>query len=359
MLLGIIIALVIIVICLVVYNMSLNKKIRDCRSMNHRVTNLQVIQEFINTIGEEETVDSKINKINKILIEKYDIKYSTIVIFNGTEYEVKTSNVDEKHWETLKNLHDVDMFKESITTATPKLVTVTSDNEKLPYQKTELGRAKSAIFFPLYITNVYIGYWIIESGVMHDFDNVDTSILEVIKDNILSVLRSVEYQKIIEGIVREDKFTKLPSEVYLYGEGRKKIEKFPMSTILMLKITNIQTINQKARELGNQAIIKLVEIVKENISKEYIFIRYMGPKFVIVFSGVDISSVSQFLKEIKEKIEAEEIKLAINKKELKDKMKLNFVLSTYYKGTGLEEVLKKEEEYLETADEKESNITTI
>ena len=39
--------------------------------------------------------------------------------------------------------------------------------------------------------------------------------------------------------------------------------------------------------------------------------------------------------------------------------KLNFVLSSYYKGTGLEEVLKKLEEYLDNAPEEESDITNI
>ena len=39
--------------------------------------------------------------------------------------------------------------------------------------------------------------------------------------------------------------------------------------------------------------------------------------------------------------------------------RLNFVLSSYYKGTGLEEVLKKLEEYLDNAPEEESDITNI
>ena len=39
--------------------------------------------------------------------------------------------------------------------------------------------------------------------------------------------------------------------------------------------------------------------------------------------------------------------------------RLNFVISSYYKGTGLEEVLKKEEEYLDTANPNESDITNI
>ena len=39
--------------------------------------------------------------------------------------------------------------------------------------------------------------------------------------------------------------------------------------------------------------------------------------------------------------------------------RMNFAISTYYKGTGLEEVLKKQEEYLDNADINESDITNI
>ena len=175
--------LIIVVLVLVVYNIKINKKIQKFKNINQKITNLQVVQDFMSTIGEATSVDEKIKKINDILIEKYEIKYSTIVVFNGAEYEVKASNVDKKHWDSLKALQDVDMFKDSIEKATPKYVTVNNEKERLPYQQMEFGRAKSAIFFPLYIDNVYIGYWIMESGTPHDFDNVDITILEVIKDN--------------------------------------------------------------------------------------------------------------------------------------------------------------------------------
>ena len=39
--------------------------------------------------------------------------------------------------------------------------------------------------------------------------------------------------------------------------------------------------------------------------------------------------------------------------------RLNFTLSTYYKGTGLEEILKKQEEYLDNCNSEESDITNI
>jgi len=376
---AVVIILVLIVLGLVAYNISIHKKIQKFKNMNQKITNLYVVQDFMNAIGETSTVEQKIKKINDILIERYEIKYSTIVVFDGAEYQVKASNVDPKHWGSLKSLQDIDMFKDSIESATPKYVTVNNTNERLPYQEMEFGRAKSAIFFPLYIDNVYIGYWILESGTPHDFDNVDTTVLEVIKENIVSVLKTVVHQKTLESIVRTDLFTGLYSEEYLYGEGKKIIDQYTISTICMFKIINIQEINKKyCRELGNKVITQISQYIAENIAKDYVFVRYMGPKFVIAFSGVEANGVADFLNEIKEKIEAMQIELTEEERQLLDlevKLpgketkktnnreiavpQLNFVISSYYKGTGLEEVLKKLEEYLDNADQKESDITNI
>lgn len=376
----IVVILVAIIIVLLIYNITIHKKIQQFNNLSRQANNLRVLQDFLSTIGECSSVDEKIQKINDILIEKYEIKYSTIVVFNGAEYQVKASNVEPKHWNTLSKLQEVPIFKDSIATATPKYVTVNSDTERLPYQEMEFGRAKSAIFFPIYIDNVYIGYWIIESGVSHDFDNIDTTIFEVVKENIVSVLKTVVHQKTLEAIVRKDLFTGLYSEEYLYGEGKKIIDKYTTSAVCMFRITNLESINDTySRKLGNQVIIDVSEFVGDNISNDYIFIRYMGPKFVIVFSGVDIESVTTFVTDMKNGAENLEISLPVNKdveeveieavdrkkkkkKEEKPqivKAKLNFVLTTYYKGTGMEEVLKKLEQYIDNADKNENDITFI
>ncbi len=379
MIIAVVVILVLIVLGLIVYNVTIHKKIQKFKNMNQKITNLYVVQDFMNAIGETSTVEQKIKKINDILIERYEIKYSTIVVFDGAEYQVKASNVDPKHWNALKALQNVEMFKDSIQSATPKYVTVNNENERLPYQEMEFGRAKSAIFFPLYIDNVYIGYWIIESGTPHDFDNVDTTVLEVIKENIVSVLKTVVHQKTLESIVRKDLFTGLYSEEYLYGEGKKIVDQYTISTICMFKITNIQEINKKyCRELGNKVITRISQYIGQNLAKEYVFVRYMGPKFVIAFSGVEANGVADFLNEVKEKIETTPIELTPEERQqmnLEAKLlgglskgaeckevaipRLNFVISSYYKGTALEEVLKKLEEYLDHADSKESDITNI
>ena len=377
MLIAVVVILVLTVIGLVFYNITIHQKIQKFKNINQKITNLSVVQDFMNAIGETSSVDQKIKKINEILIEKYEIKYSTIVVFDGAQYNIKASNVDQKHWESLKSLQDVEIFKDSIATATPKYITVNKESERLPYQQMEFGRAKSAIFFPLYIDNVYIGYWILESGTPHDFDNVDTTVLEVIKDNIVSVLKTVVHQKTLESIVRTDKFTGLYSEEYLYGEGKRIIDQYTISTICMFKIINLEQINvEYSRELGNQVVTKVSEYVKENISQDYVFVRYMGPKLVIAFSGVEISGVADFVNDLKERIE--NLEISLDDEEYEDEYedeednmeeeqqdvdvvypKLNFAISSYYKGTGLEEVLKKLEEYLDNADKDESDITNI
>lgn len=366
------IILVIIVLILVVYNFIISKRIKNFKDINQKVTSLNVLQDFMSTIGEEKSVDEKIAKINDILIEQYAIKYSTIVVFNGSEYVVKASNVDQKHWDTLRNLHNEEIFKDSITTAKPKYVTVNSEEERLPYQKMEFGRAKSAMFFPLYIDNVYFGYWIIESGRMHAFDHIDTTILEVVKDNIISIFKIVSYQNIVESLTRKDLYSDLKTSEYLYEEGRSIIDNYTTSTICMFKIINLEETNRKInRDTGNQLIIDVCDYIKDKLSNEYLFVRYMGPKFVIAFSGVDIDGVDEFLNNLKsdiEKLEVEDIVAAEEDKKNENKKKkkvakihpkLNFVLTTYYKGTALEMVLKKLEEYLDMADKNESDINNI
>mgnify|MGYP003303645289 CR=1 FL=1 len=362
----VLILLVTIIIALMIYNVVIYKRIRNFDNINQKITGLNVLQDFMNTIGEYSSVDDKIEKINEIVIEKYNIKYSTIVMFDGAEYVIKASNVQEQHWEALRSLHNQDIFKDSIQTATPKYVTVNQEGERLPYQTLEFGRAKSAMFFPLYIDNIYIGYWIIESGEPHAFDKVDTTILEVVKENIISVYKTVSYQNTVENIYRKDKFSELNSAEYLYGKGKKTIDKYETSTVCMFKIINIEEINKKYnRETGNAIITEIATYIRENITSEYIFVRYMGSKFAIVFSGVDLQSVVEFVQDLKNNIENFEIEEVIEEstdEQIEPRYasaKLNFVLTTYYKGTAIENVTKKLEQYLDNADKKESDINNI
>ncbi len=364
MIIVVILILVVIIILLMVYNMSIHKKIQNFNNLNQKITNLNILQDFMDTISESTSVEEKINQINNIIIERYQIDYSTIVVYDGTKYVVKASNVDGKHWNALSNLQSEDLFKESVQTSVPKYVTVENESERLPYQKMEFARAKCAMFFPLYIDNVYIGYWLLEGSKPHEFDSIDTTILEVIRNNIVAILKTVENQKIIESIVRNDKYSELKTAEYLYGEGRKTIDKYTTSTVCMFRIINLEEINEDiSRKTGDTIITKVCEAVRSNLSSEYIFVRYMGPKFAIVFSGIDKKAVASFMEQIKEQVEAIELEPVDvefeDQEEVLAKPKINIIMSTYYKGTALEGVLKKLEEYLDKADKNENKINEL
>lgn len=358
MIIAVITILVIIVLGLVIYNYSVHKKIETYSNLNQRITSLNVLQEFMKTLGETTSIQEKLEEINDILITKYSIKYSTIVVFDGAQYVVKASNVDEKHWDTLKNLQNDPVFGDSIKTATPKYATVDNENEKLPYQRMEFGRAKCAMFFPLYVDNVYIGYWIIEGSKPHEFDHIDTTILEVVKNNIVTILKTVENQATIENIVRDDLYSGLKTAEYLYGEGKKTIDKYTTSAICLFKITNLPDINiEISRKTGDSVITAISDFMKKNLAKEYIFVRYMGPKFAIVFSGADKNGVYSFMSDMKNKMEQLNILAAqdyVHNNEDEDVVvspKIRVVVSTYYKGTALDGAFKKLEEYIDSSNE--------
>ena len=122
----------------------------------------------------------------------------------------------------------------------------------------------------------------------------------------------------------------------------------------------------------------MCDYIRENLSEEYVFVRYMGPKFVIAFSGVEIDAVVKFIIDLKKsteklkikKVEKEDKTDKIDKTDKTDKtgktdkeeyvkIKLNFALRTYYKGTALEKLLKVLEEYIDNAPEDENSINQI
>lgn len=356
-LIGLTVVLIIFVIGLVLYNLSIYKKVKSLSNTHEKIANLRVLQDFMDTIGKDTSVEDKIQIINDILIDKYNIKYSSIVVFNGAEYVLKASNVDKKLWETMSNLHTNEMFKDSIQNAMPKYVTVNNPNEKLTYQTAEMMRAKSAMFFPLYIDNIYIGYWIMESDVAHAFDGIDTGILEIVRENIISVLKTISYQNTLENIYRVDKTTGLNSAEYIYGKGKLSISKYAKSTVCMFTINNIEEVNEEyGRKVGTELIVKLANNIKASIATDYIFVRYMGPKFAIIFSGVEMEDSISLVTNIKQNIES--IKIP-TKAKIEISPITNFVLGTYYKGTGIEEVTKKLEEYLDNSSKEESEINCI
>ncbi len=100
-----IVILVVIVIGLIIYNFSINKKSKSfIKYKSKKINSLNVLQDLMNIVGTNNLAENKLKEINVKLREKFNIKYSTIVVFDGAEYIIKATNVAEQHWDTMRNL---------------------------------------------------------------------------------------------------------------------------------------------------------------------------------------------------------------------------------------------------------------
>ena len=93
-LLVIVIFLAIILIGLIFYNLSIHKKVKGLSNTSEKIANLKVLQDFMDTIAKETSVENKIRIINDILIEKYD-RINSIEISPGIYQAFVSLNFDE------------------------------------------------------------------------------------------------------------------------------------------------------------------------------------------------------------------------------------------------------------------------
>lgn len=353
-------------IALILFVKSAKKSddLKKLKSTNQRVISLNVLQDFIDIIGNISTESKeKMSQINEALIERYEIKYSTIVMFDGEKFKVEASNVNDKHYKTFEQLHTQDIFAESIRNATPKYITV-NQGEKLPYLDMEFERAKSAIFFPIYTDNVYIGYWLIEGSKPHEFDNIDTTVLDVVKNNLVSAEKVIKNLRILENLSEYDQVTGLFTYEYLFGTARKTIDKYPTSIVSLVKINNLRQIADKiGGKTADNTIRAITDYVRNCLSPEYIMVKYSDDILAVVFSGSDEEGVAKFLESLKASIEQIKVKIVGAAKESLNGQavipKINVVYTSYYKETALELILKSLREYLDECGTSESSVTCL
>ena len=87
----------------------------------------------------------------------------------------------------------------------------------------------------------------------------------------------------------------------------------------------------------------------------------MGPKFAIVYIGKTEDDIIEKVKSLKQDLEDTQVEYVDEHTYEKSliRPKINFAIGNYYKGTGIEKVTKKLEEYLDSASKDEHNINFI
>ena len=304
-----------IILFLLGYNVHTNRNLEHVKKAKESFSRILVLRDIMNISASNKSSKDKMNELNNILIEKMNVDYSTIVYYNGLEYIIRATNIEnigiDNNAKDILNIQNLEIFKESIKNKEFKYITTEKEEEQLPYLESRKNEIKSVIFYPIISGKKYLGYWLIESKKRKAFENVDIQILENLKQSIRNTVEVLSYEEALETMVRDDKFSELKSMEYLQTEGKILLEKHIRPQIVMFRIDNLEEINEQfSRQAGNVLITEVTKKILSIIKGDNIFIRYMGPKFIIIFedkeTNEDIQKEKEYmtiLKNIKEAVE--------------------------------------------------------
>ena len=276
-----------IIIFLLGYNVHTNRNLEQAKKSKKSFSRILALRDIMNISASSKSSKEKMEELNKVLIEKMDIDYSTIVYYNGLEYITKVTNISDVEVPNMENdilyIQNLNIFKEAIDKREFKYITVDKQEEELPYLENRKNIIKSVIFYPMTSKGKYIGYWLIESKKVKAFENVDIQILENLKQAIRNTIEVLSYEEAIETMVRDDKFSELKTMEYLQTEGKMLLEQYNKPQIVMFRIDNLEQVNEEfSRNAGNILITEVTKKIHSITRGDNIFVRYMGPKFIII-----------------------------------------------------------------------------
>ena len=310
-----------IIIFLLGYNVHTNRNLEQAKKSKKSFSRILALRDIMNISASSKSSKEKMEELNKVLIEKMDIDYSTIVYYNGLEYITKVTNISDVEISNMENdilyIQNLNIFKEAIDKREFKYITVDKQEEELPYLENRKNIIKSVIFYPMTSKGKYIGYWLIESKKVKAFENVDIQILENLKQAIRNTIEVLSYEEAIETMVRDDKFSELKTMEYLQTEGKMLLEQYNKPQIVMFRIDNLEQVNEEfSRNAGNVLITEVTKKIHSITRGDNIFVRYMGPKFIIILDDkknveenntdgmiIQKNDYMEVLKNIKENVE--------------------------------------------------------
>ena len=309
-----------IIIFLLGYNVHTNRNLEQAKKSKKSFSRILALRDIMNISASSKSSKEKMEELNKVLIEKMDIDYSTIVYYNGLEYITKVTNISDIEISNMENdilyIQNLNIFKEAIDKREFKYITVDKQEEELPYLENRKNIIKSVIFYPMTSKGKYIGYWLIESKKVKAFENVDIQILENLKQAIRNTIEVLSYEEAIETMVRDDKFSELKTMEYLQTEGKMLLEQYNKPQIVMFRIDNLEENEEISRNAGNVLITEVTKKIHSITRGDNIFVRYMGPKFIIILDDkkdveenntddiiIQKNDYMEVLKNIKENVE--------------------------------------------------------
>lgn len=337
---------------LIIYIFYLFRQLDIFQKLKKNYSSVVILQKIMEVLGKKISGQEKMEEINKILIQDNDIMYSTIVSYDGDNHVVQASNVNIAYHDVFKEIIEEPIFKNNVMKNIPKYVT-SSYGETLKYTSARERGICSSMIMPLYLNESYTGYWLIEDKNPNAFDRFEKIQLSILKNNLVLIIESSNYQSTIEKMAVSDRLTGLYNRYYLYSKGRSIINDYPVSTVVIADIDHFKRINDTyGHDVGDKVLVNMVQTTLKCLTKQDIFVRFGGEEFVILFPGKSPNETKQKIDEIREVISREKFETGNNEY---INVTVSYGMSTFQPGGSLDTVLKNADVALYRAKENGRN----
>ena len=313
-----IIFLAILVVILAGFAMFLLKRNKYYSMAIGNMSGMVIMQRMFELMASTIPAAKKIEELNNIIIEVFNSKSSTISIFDGTNYEIKATNVEQMYIDSIKAIAEEPDFKHNSLQNVSKYL-VAAGGRLLGYKSAMERSIRSAMFSPIYYNGMYLGFWLLEDDAENAYDLISKEELAKLKDHIGVFIENVLSQESIESAYNTDKQTGFYNNLYLYSTVRQQTAKEENSALTLILLENLPKINEEyGREVGNKVLEKAANLIKEIFSSDNTFVRYSGSKFCIVSPGASAenlhATVERYISNLKmqdEVIDGEKVKLNV------------------------------------------------
>ncbi len=341
---GILIVILLIVITVLIILLYIKlTQIKYYKAVAGNMAAMTVMQRMFEIMASNIPAKKKIEELNNIIIDVFDSKYSTISIYDGTEYEVKATNVENTYIDSIVSIAEDNDFKANAQNNVSKYL-VAAGPRILGYKSAAERKIKSAMFSPIYYNGTYLGFWLMEDIAEDAYESVSKDELAKLKDNIGVFIENVVGQENLENAYNTDKQTGFYNNIYLYSNVRHQTSLVDISSLVLISFSGLPNINEEnGRSVGDALLLKATRLLKETVPEENIFVRYTGSRFVIVCPGVSVETIhgtiERYLSNLnyqRENVDGKEVKLDTQ-----------ILMHTIKKQSNIEKEINKMNAYLE------------
>lgn len=313
------IAVVVLILFIIILNIKLKnltevKENYDLMAKNY--STITILQEIMVILGNKIPAAKKLERINDILINRFDISYSTIVEVSNLGNIVKASNIPPELYSQVVNLDKEKLFVDAMQQNVPKYIT---SIKILEYPSSDRRDIRSALMFPLYREDEYKGFWLLEDIRGNAFDNVAKVQLSIIKDNITLVTQNNDYAVTLENKTTELEVANKKLEEMANRDGltgafnkafmHKKLDEVfngnrRQNSIAIMDIDYFKNYNDKNGHMEGDNLLKMLShLITDSLRECDMLFRFGGEEFVILFSDTAKQDAVMVAQRIRQKVQ--------------------------------------------------------